>query len=215
MPQKIDLSTYPRKNTYEAFLHHDIPVLSMTCEVDITALVEFRREYGLRFFPLMAYMIDRTLNEIAALRHRIVDGELYEYEVVHPSFTTLLPDNTISFCDAIHMEESRGFYQQIIDITDLRSQSPDVEMREKHGRYFLTNIPWMRFSSITHPFLALYASIPIVTIGKFHESGGRVTAPIALQVHHSLADGYHMGQFYTLLEENLKSSQSILAVPGM
>jgi chloramphenicol O-acetyltransferase len=37
-----------------------------------------------------------------------------------------------------------------------------------------------------------------------------VTLPIALQVHHSLADGYHLGEFYHRLEENLKNAPELL-----
>lgn len=209
--QKINLTTYPRKSTYEAFLHHEIPVLSTTCEVDITELYEFRQQYALRLFPLLAFMIDKTINEIEAMKHRIIDGELYAYDVIHPSFTTLLPNNTISFCDAIHMDDAKMFYEHIVTLSDVATQTADVEMREKHGRYFISNIPWIRFSSFVHPYLSQYASIPIVTTGKFQQNSMNITMPIALQVHHSLADGYHLGQFYTLLEQNIKNTPEILS----
>ncbi len=209
--QKINLTTYPRKSTYEAFLHHEIPVLSTTCEIDITELYKFRQQYTLRLFPLLAFMIDKTINEIEAMKHRIIDEELYACDVIHPSFTTLLPNNTISFCDAIHMDDAKIFYEHIVTLSDVTTHAADVEMREKHGRYFISNIPWIRFSSFVHPYLSQYASIPIVTTGKFQQNGMNVTIPIALQVHHSLADGYHLGRFYTLLEQNIKNTPEILS----
>jgi len=210
MFKKINLATYPRKNTYEAFLHHDIPVLSTCCELDMTALYDFRQTHGLRLFPLLAFVIDQTVNGVEALRHRIVEGELYEYTAVHPSYTTLLPDNTLSFCDALHSDDARRFYDHIVALSDQMHQHPDVEMREKYGRYFVSNIPWLRFSAFNHPYRAEYACIPVVTTGKFHKEDGRVRMPVALQVHHSLADGYHVGQFYSLLEENFKNAPELL-----
>jgi len=83
-------------------------------------------------------------------------------------------------------------------------------MGEKHGRYFISNIPWVGFSSFTHPYFSRYASIPIVTTGKFQKSGANVVMPVALQVHHSLVDGYHLGQFYSLLEEHLRNAPVLL-----
>lgn len=32
---------------------------------------------------------------------------------------------------------------------------------------------------------------PIFTIGKFYEQEGRTMMPLALQIHHAAADGYH------------------------
>lgn len=211
MRKKIDMAGYARKSTYEAFLHHEVPVLSTTCEVDITALYEFRKKYNLKFFPLLAFLIDRTVNEVEAMKHRIVDGELYVYDIIHPSFTTLLPDNTISFCDATHMDDEKMFYEHIVTLSDVTTQIANVEMMEKHGRYFISNIPWIRFSSFTHPYLSQYSSIPIITTGKFQQNGINITMPIALQVHHSLADGYHLGQFYSLLEQNIKNAPEVLS----
>lgn len=210
MSKKINLENYPRKSTYEAFLDHEVPVLTTTCEVNITELDEFRQKHDLRFFPLLALLIDKTVNEIKAMKHRIIKGELYEYDIIHPSFTKLLPDKTISFCDAIHKDKEHEFYKHIIELTDNSKQTPNLEMVEKNDRYFISNIPWIRFSSFTHPYLSEYASIPIITTGKFQENNGNITMPIALQVHHSLADGYHLGQFYNQLEENIMNTSEIL-----
>jgi chloramphenicol O-acetyltransferase len=74
MRKKIDMTKYARKSTFEAFLHHEIPVLSTTCEVDIAVLFEFRKKHNLRFFPLLALLIDKTVNEVEAMKHRIIDG---------------------------------------------------------------------------------------------------------------------------------------------
>jgi chloramphenicol O-acetyltransferase type A len=211
MRKKIDMAKYARKSTFEAFLHHEVPVLSTTCEVDITALYEFRKKYSLRFFPLLAFLIDKTVNEVEAMRHRIIEGELYEYNVIHPSFTTLLPNNTISFCDAMHTNDEKIFYEQIVSVSEDRVQTPNLEIIEKHDRYFISNIPWIRFSSFTHPYLSQYSSIPIITTGKFQQSGIRITMPIALQVHHSLIDGYHLGEFYSILEQNIKNAPELLS----
>jgi len=211
MQKKIDLATYPRKSTYEAFFNHEVPVLTTTCEVDITALYEFRQKNALRLFPLIAFLIDKTVNEIEAMKHRIIDKELYAYGIIHPSFTTLLPDNTISFCDATHMDDEKMFYEHIVRLSDVTTQTTNVEMMEKHDRYFISNIPWIRFSSFTHPYLSQYSSIPIITTGKFQQNGMNITMPIALQVHHSLADGYHLGQFYSLLEQNIKNAPEVLS----
>jgi len=208
--KKIALDGYARKSTYEAFRNHEVPVLSVTCEIDISALHAFQKGHGLRFFPLLALLIDRTINQVDEFRHRVVDGTLYEYERVHPSFTALRADNTISFCDAFHEPDIRVFYDHVIALADGAMAQADLEMRDKNDRYFISNVPWLRFTSFNHPYNAAYASIPIVTTGKFVRSGTKVTLPVALQAHHGLVDGYHLGRFYGLLEENMARAPELL-----
>jgi len=198
--RRIDMAGYSRRATFAAFSNHEVPVLSVTCEVDISPLLAFHEQHpGLRFFPLIACLIDRAINQVDEMRHRIVDGELYEYEVVSPSFTVLRADKTISFCDAVHCSDAGAFYRQVIERSEAALQESDLEMRDKHGQYFVSNIPWLRFTSFTHPYFAKYASIPIVTLGKYERQGDRVTLPVAVQAHHGLVDGYHLGRFYASL----------------
>lgn len=144
------------------------------------------------------------------MKYRIIDSELYLFEHVHPSFTTLLSDNTISFCDAFHNENAKFFYEQIVVLSNGIEENVDVEIKEKNDRYFISNIPWISFTSFTHPFLTEYASIPIITTGKFKEVYSRLIMPVALQVHHSLADGYHVGLFYKKLQQNLDNCEKLL-----
>lgn len=68
----IDLATYPRKDIYLAFRHHEMPHLSVTVDVDITnlkALVD-KTSYG--FFLPMAYLAVMAANGVVAFRQRIL-----------------------------------------------------------------------------------------------------------------------------------------------
>jgi hypothetical protein len=42
---------------------------------------------------------------------------------------------------------------------------------------------------------SFYASTPIVTIGKYFEHGRKLLLPLAIQVHHGIVDGIHIGRF--------------------
>lgn len=210
MKKKIDMDIYARRETFRAFLNREVPLLSVTCELDITPLHAFHKAHGLRFFPLLAFLIDKTMNQVGEFRHRIIDGELFEFGEIHPSFTVLRGDNTISFCDMQRMADIGQFYEQVVAVSDHAIKNANLEMRDKHDRYFISNIPWLRFTAFTHPYSARYASIPIVTTGKYTHVGERVVMPVALQAHHGLVDGYHLGEFYRLMERNLAETDELL-----
>ncbi len=62
--------------------------------------------------------------------------------------------------------------------------------------FFITSIPWFSFTAFTHPYDPVYAFIPIITPGKLIERGETLSMPVAVQVHHGVIDGLHVGRFY-------------------
>ena len=210
MAKKISLKNYERRATFKAFLNHELPVVSTSCEIDISPLFAFYKKNGLRLFPIIAYMIDMAINDISEMKYRIIDDALYEYDVVNPSFTVLQKNNVISFCDAKHFDDAIEFYNYTIKKIDEAEKILDQEMGDKPAQYFISNVPWIKFTSFTHPYYSKYSTIPIVTIGKYENSGQKTTIPIAIQAHHSLIDGYHLGKFYEFLINNIKNTQNIL-----
>jgi chloramphenicol O-acetyltransferase type A len=62
----------------------------------------------------------------------------------------------------------------------------------------LTDYPPTAF---THPYDKQYGSIPILTIGKYFQREAQVWMPLAVQVHHGLVDGIHVGMLFKQVRE--------------
>lgn len=64
--------------------------------------------------------------------------------------------------------------------------------------------PWTRFTgfNLNLPEGGDYF-LPIFTAGRYEEQNGRITLPLAVQVHHAVCDGYHAGAFLRALQETL------------
>lgn len=46
---------------------------------------------------------------------------------------------------------------------------------------------------------------PVITWGKYKENeDGRIIMPLSLNIHHAVADGYHLCRFFTDVEDCLK-----------
>ena len=58
----------------------------------------------------------------------------------------------------------------------------------------ISSIPWVEFTAFNLNMPSDYL-LPILTIGKYIEQDGRTLMPLAVQVHHAVCDGYHLGQF--------------------
>jgi len=89
-----------------------------------------------------------------------------------------------------------------------RSQFDFFKQLQKHidntdEWIFLSCLPWMRFTSLTNPNGGPNDCIPRISWGKLDNQGSRWTIPVAVQVHHALVDGVHVGKFYEALAESI------------
>ena len=48
-------------------------------------------------------------------------------------------------------------------------------------------------------------SVPKISWGKYFTEGDKVLLPFSVQVHHALADGYHVGKYVNDLQKYLDS----------
>ena len=213
--RRIDLSKYPRRALLEAFKDRELPCFSVTCNVEIGALRQRLALTGHRFFITMSWILSVAANRIPELRHRLIDGELYEFERVDPGYTVLLDDHTFSFCDSVHREDFDVYYADVECRIAAARADPDRSTGDKHHMIFITNVPWLSFTAVTHPFSAQYASIPILTLGKFFTQGAQVVLPLAVQVHHGLADGWHVGRFYDEVQRLVAETSFLRPNPGL
>lgn len=193
---KIDLTRYSRIGLFNAFKDRQMPCFGVTCNVDITRFRQFIKSRGYRFYISMSYVIARAVNHVPELRHRLINGELHEFERVDPGHTILLPDNTFSFCDSVYFEEFGKYHDDLARRIEAIRISPDHGTGEKHHMFFITNVPWFSFTSISHPYDEKYSSIPIIAMGRYFEQGSRLLMPLAIQAHHGLVDGFHLGLYF-------------------
>jgi chloramphenicol O-acetyltransferase type A len=89
-----------------------------------------------------------------------------------------------------------------------------VNLKDEPGRddlLYITSIPWVSFTGITHPVhMNPVDSIPRISWGKYFEEYNKIKLPLSVQVHHALADGVHMGQYFNNLQEILNNPEKYL-----
>jgi chloramphenicol O-acetyltransferase type A len=69
----------------------------------------------------------------------------------------------------------------------------------------ISSIPWVDFTGF-HLHLTTDHLLPILTIGRHTEQNGTTVMPLAIQVHHAVCDGYHLGQFVEQLQSIASSA---------
>ena len=210
--RKIDLETWPRREHYKLFRTFDHPHFNMCANVDLTAFYPALKQRGIPFTVGILYAISRAANEVPEFRCRIRGEDVIAHDLVHPSVTILVDDDLFSFCNIDYVENfpefASGAARMIADVKEhptLRSNP------EQDDRLYMTALPWVSFTSFTHPMKLHPAdSIPRFAWGKFFKEGDKLKMPLSVQGHHALMDGLHMGRYYDKVQEYFQEPETIL-----
>jgi chloramphenicol O-acetyltransferase type A len=206
----IDLESYPRKDLYKHFLTFEIPVVTRTIQIDVSALLAYAKSRGLRFSLTLGFVLTRATNHVPELRHRILHDELVSYDRIIPSFTILGPDKKIYFSKGVFSDRFKDDYSSNAAIIERAAQGQEPNIgSDNQGQIFITNNPWNTFTSLSFPYSRRVASMPVFGIGKMFQSNGRTMAPLAIQTHHGLTDGYHIGHFLDNMNRHLEDPDMI------
>jgi chloramphenicol O-acetyltransferase type A len=106
-------------------------------------------------------------------------------------------DQTFSYIYTAYSEEFPLFYQHCV--TDMAAYQglKGMETRKPPANSFSVScIPWVSFTGFNLNIMTdgRYLS-PIITWGKYSDQAGKLQLPLAVQIHHAVADGYHTSQF--------------------
>ena len=207
----IPLESWPRRAALEHFSRMAQPAFSVTVPVDVTALRERAADHGAT--PWLAYhhAALEAANEVDAMRQTLMAAGhgVREFAVIHASTTVLRDDGSFGFVTLPREASLTAFAARALpNVERVRRASGDLfaandpgEVREE-TLVHMTALPWLAFTAFTHA-RGQGDDRPKVAFGRFAETNGRLLMPVAVDVHHALCDGVHVGRFFERLQANL------------
>ena len=207
---KIDLAAYPRRDHFAYFSTMAYPYVGLTADVDVTPLAEYRARSGRPFFLTLLYCVARAANSVPQLRQRIVDGEIWEFDVCPSSFIVAKDDETYAYCPVrtdLTLDEFLPYAEERKNAA--RTDGNIEEDEDALPCFFISTLPWMRYTSLIQPAPSPADSNPRITWGKAETRGGRTVLPLTLLCHHALVDGLHISRFYAALDRELAQLNSL------
>jgi chloramphenicol O-acetyltransferase type A len=208
----IDIENWARKKHYSFFKGLDYPHFNICANLTITPFYDFIKSNHLSFFKTFIYLTSKTANDIKEFRYRIRKDLVVEHEITHPSFTVMTSQEVFNFCTAPYIENLADFIKSTTTNIALAHTTVNLEDEpERDDLVYMTSIPWVSFTSITHPIhMNPTDSIPRIAWGKYFKEDENLKIPLSVQVHHALADGAHVGQYFTLIQDYLNRPTEFL-----
>ena len=205
MKQLLNIDTWARKDHFNFFTRFEEPFFGVCVNVDCTNAYTIAKEKGYSFFLYYLHKAMAAMNAIEPFRYRIVDGQVWVYDNIHPSPTINRPDGTFGFA---YMEYHHNFVtfaagaQQ--EIERVQSSTGLVPAVAGENVVHCSSLPWINFTSISHArSFSFKDSCPKISFGKMTEKDGVRSMPVSIHVHHALMDGFHVGQFLELFQQQL------------
>jgi chloramphenicol O-acetyltransferase type A len=210
MKHLLDLATWNRREHFAFFSSFEEPFFGVVADADVTQAYARAKQLGVSFFQLYLHAVLMAVNAVEALRYRIEDGEVYCYDVIHASATLTRPDNTFGFSFVPYTPALTDFGPGLTAEMEAVRQSSGLRLNEVTARpdvIHFSAIPWLSFTGLTHARSFSHPdSVPKISVGRTRQQGAQLLMPVAVNVHHGLADGYHVGLFFEALQQALDAA---------
>ena len=201
---RIDLDCWARREHFVHYLHAVPCSYSMTVDLDITRLLNTAHAQKLHFYPVIIYGLTCAVNTFREFRTAL-DGEGNPgwYDQLNPSYTVFHADTQTFSCLWTRADaDFKRFYDLYLEAQEQYGVVHSFcGMDIPENVFNISAIPWSSFTGF-HLNLAPDSEylLPIFTIGKYRESGGKILLPLAVQVHHAACDGFHVSRFLDWLQ---------------
>lgn len=203
------MNTWERAELFQYFIHQLRCVMSITVEIDITEFLKIIHNKGYQFYPAMIWVVSSAINCREEFRMGYDENnEVGVWDYVSPYYTHFYKEDQ-KFVKLVteYNSDFKIFYHNFL--TDLERYKDLRWFEQKDiskNTFDLSCLPWVHYQSFDmHIFDSGTYIAPIVTWGKYTKNQeGRVMLPLSMNIHHAVADGYHLCRFFTDVEVWLK-----------
>lgn len=202
---KFDIESWHRKAHFQFFDAQINCGFSLTTKIDITSFKKYINSKHYAFYPAIIYAIAKIVNTYPEFRLAKKNNELILWDTINPNFTIFHKETeTFSslWCDYaddidIFIE---NYNQQLMMYKNHLGLSPQSDQID--NIFYVSSLPWLVFDSFNLNLSDITGQYsPIFTIGQFFNQDDKLLLPLAIQVHHAVCDGFHIGRFVNNLQD--------------
>ncbi len=209
MFNKIDIQTWNRKDSFYHYFDSVPCTYSMTVNMDITKFMKIVKESDNKFFPMMLYALSQIVNKHKEFRMDTDENNnIGYYDYSNPCYTIFHGETeAITNAWTEYNTDFETFLQNYNDdMSKYRGDYKNSKPLVGKNCFNVSCIPWTSFTGFNLNLQKGYDFLPpIFTIGKYFYDDDELKLPLAIQVHHSVCDGFHVSRFVAELQDYLNA----------
>nr|WP_321235238.1 CatA-like O-acetyltransferase [uncultured Psychroserpens sp.] len=192
----IDINTWNRKQQFEHFKSFADPYFGMTIPFDVSNAYASAKKLRISFFAKYLHDCMKAINDIDALKMRILNDNVVKFDVIHASATLMRADMTFALS---YIHYSPDIYEFINNIekekTRVLNTNDFYPPENKLDCIHCSAIPWINFSGHKEAVSGVLDSVPKLAFSKMNKTNDTLEMNVAIYANHALVDGYHVGIF--------------------
>ena len=205
MGEAFDIDNWNRKEIYNLYKDYDDPFFNISTYIEISSLYKFCKEENHSFNLSLLYLSTETINDLMEFKLRIINGNLVLFDEIHCGSTIFHEDNSFSFAYFRRRKDLNEFEKEGRAVIDAQLKNKVFDPKNDfHDIIHHSVIPWTSFTSIKHARkISMADSIPKIVVGKYFTDDNKLQLPVSVEVHHALMDGYHVGQYFSIIQQKI------------
>lgn len=204
----VDLNQWERGELFQFYIDKMRIVMSLTVDVDVAPLAAFAKKSGLKFYPLMIWVVSKVVNSHEEFKYSWdAEGNLIQWDVLSPSYADFhKEDENFTKMATPFSEDLFEFHSRFVqDRKTYRNVRAVVENQPKNF-FDVSCLPWVRYRHFdVHVFDEGKFLAPVITWGKYEEEHGKLVMPLTMNIHHAVADGFHLSRFFKEVQRRIDS----------
>lgn len=204
MYKEIDISNWDRRELYQHFARLKLPHYNVAANIDVSRLLEYKREHHLSFYLSQIYLVTKSLNQIENFHYRMKDGHVVRYDIIHTNFTHKQPEEDLF---RYYTAPFLGTLQEYVVATSAAIAQQKTlfgGLGDIPNVAYCSCVPSLDATAMSNPGMENPEdAIPRINWGKYVERNGQWMLNITLTPNHRFIDGYHVGLFFQILQEEI------------
>ena len=202
----IDMDTWPRAAHYRRFTEDSPCAVTLTDEIDITALRAACRSSGRSFYGAVLWVVSAAVNAREEFRLTEVDAPDLPapapavWDVIHPAHNVFHEDTeTYIATFTLFSPDPEEFMNRVAEDAERAKRLRIPAIPTPSNVFDASCVPWRHF---THAGALTDAPSlsPLVVWGGFREARERghepkILMPLSITISHAAADGFHLARF--------------------
>ena len=197
MAREIDIATWDRAPQYRLFRGFERPHYATSVRLEVSALMAAKGVRGVSPYRGSLYAIGKAIHAVPALCVRFQGETVHQYDRIGLSMTVPHEDGSFGFGYLDYTDDFAAFNAAAAaEITRARTAPIEPDKGGRNDLAYLSCMPWLDYVSITNAMPSAEDCIPRISWGKIVHEGDRHVMSMTIEVHHAIADGLHVGQFF-------------------
>ncbi|WP_196892941.1 CatA-like O-acetyltransferase [Aureivirga marina] len=202
----INKENWKRKEYFNFFRNTTNPRIGVTVDLDITNGYHFCKENKKSLHHYYHFQAHKALNSVEELTYRIQGDDIVIYDNLDVVTVLLHENKTFKLARCNYFNDFEIFTNHASKEFDKALSQKDMGMEvltPTHNFVLYSTVPKLKFISLRFSLFDPHVTFPKVGFGKINQDGTKFLMPMHIEVHHGLADGYHLGLFVDKFQELL------------